>query len=615
MKQIKSVFLKTTYMMNRPQKILCVLVFFMTCIGSALECLGVSVIVPLVNVIQDPSIILQNEFFRSRDYLVTLQYNQIVASIGGGVVFIYIIKNLYFIVLSWVRVKFSSKIQREMSIKILTSYLSRGYQFFLTKNFSQFNRGVSGDTASVYSVLNALFKLLSESLTIFLICIFMFFSDWIMALAMFGVAVICLLLIYLGFRKSMYKEGIKSREYGVKASQALMQTFQGAKDVLLLRKQKYFVDEYEKNQIQMQNASCKITIGMESPAYIIEGICVAGLMVIVCVRIMLKGADANFIAVLAAFAVGAFRILPSMGKISTALNVLMNSLASIDALYEQVMEAEEYAKEHPAALFDLEDLTSKFGLISKARTFDSDEEKKKWSDAEKFSDTLELKEIAFQYNDELGNVLENINLSIRKGQSIAFVGASGAGKSTLVDILLGLLIPQRGAIYMDGVKITDVPDKWADTVGYVPQSVYLADYSIKRNVAFGEKETEIDEGRVLEALQRAELTEFINLLPEGIETIVGDRGVRLSGGQRQRIAIARALYHRPEIMVLDEATSALDNDTEAAIMSAIDSLQGQVTLIIVAHRLTTVKNCDVIYEVRDKGIYECNKNEVMQRAK
>ena len=317
---------------------------------------------------------------------------------------------------------------------------------------------------------------------------------------------------------------------------------------------------------------------------------------------------------------GAFRILPSLGRISSSLNTLTGLLPSIDALYEHILQREAYEKEHPEASFVVSEKRLKWGIISKGAQYSDADNPQKEEDSvtynsDKFQNALELRNISFWYSAELGYVLRNVNLTIQKGQSVALIGASGAGKSTLADVLLGLLIPQEGGIYMDGIRITDIPEKWAETIGYVPQSVFLADISIKENVAFGESEESIDEDRVREALERAELKEFIDSLPEGMETFVGDRGVRLSGGQRQRIAIARALYHRPEILVLDEATSALDNDTEAAIMSAIDSLQGEVTMVIVAHRLTTVRNCDVIYEVNDTGIKIRDKQEVLGGVK
>ena len=414
----------------------------------------------------------------------------------------------------------------------------------------------------------------------------------------------------------MYDAGVQIRDYSAKTGQTVSQIFLGAKDVLLLRKQKHFINEFEDNRIGTQKVQCKQIVGSESPTYIIEGICVSGLMLAVCVRIITAGNDPHFIAVLAAFAVGAFRLLPSLGKISTALNSLTSSIPSVDALYEQVILAEEYAKLHPESVVEIEKPSERKGLINRGRKELDIERKNTYMEPqEKFHDTIELRDVSFQYEPELGYVLNHINLTIKKGQSIAIIGESGAGKSTLVDVLLGLLIPQSGAIYMDGAKITDDPDKWASTIGYVPQSINLASTSIRKNIAFGERESDIDVDLVYKVLERAELREYIDSLPRGIDTMVGDRGVRLSGGQRQRIAIARALYHRPEILVLDEATSALDNDTESAIMSAIDSLQGQVTLIIIAHRLTTVRNCDVIYEVRDKGLFKCDKEEVLNRVR
>lgn len=615
MGQIKTLIRKTLYVMEHTQKILCVLVFFLTSVGSVFELLGVSAIIPLVSVIQSPDLLLNSKYFKNQKMLSELTYNQLLILICGVTIVIYVIKNLYFIFLAWLRTKFSCKIEREMSVRMLSSYFSRGYQFFLDTSFGQFQRGIIGDAAAVYTVLFSAFRLVSESLTIGLICVFMFITDWEMALVVLILACSCLFLIFFVFRKKMYENGVLMREYSSRVTQALAQSYQGIKDVLLLRRQTYFIYDFESNRIEAQKAQCKQVVAGESPAYIIEGICTSGLMLVVCLRIIFGGVDDSFISVLAAFAVGAFRILPSLGKISTALNSLTASLPSINALYEQVVQAEEYAKDHPEAVVAIEEQKTKYGLISKGRQYNDLNRMDKYNKTDiKFHNELALRNISFMYNEELGYVLKNIDLTIKKGQAVAFIGASGAGKSTLVDVLLGLLIPQEGAIYMDGAKITDISDKWADTVGYVPQSVFLTDSSIKENVAFGERKSEIDEERVKEALERAELGEFIETLPKGMETLVGDRGVRLSGGQRQRIAIARALYHRPEILVLDEATSALDNETETAIMSAIDSLQGQVTMVIVAHRLTTVKNCDIIYEVNHTELIIRDKEEVLNKA-
>lgn len=434
---------------------------------------------------------------------------------------------------------------------------------------------------------------------------------------MVATSFICVLLIYFVFRRNMYKAGIQYRNFSARAGQAMVQAFQGIKDVLILRKQRYFIEEYEENQAQVQMAQCKQTVGQESPAYIIEGLCVSGLMIVVAMRVISGESSADFIAILAAFAVGAFRILPSLGRISISLNQVLTNTPSINAVYEDIIEAEEYARLHPEADFVK---TKSTKLIAKNRRqirktnedgVSAVEQHESKSD---FQSLLELKNISFHYNEDAENILEHINLEIKRGQAIALIGASGAGKSTLIDILLGLLVPQEGKIQLDGTDITEIPDAWSKIVGYVPQSVFLSSDSIKKNVAFGEDENEINDALVREALERAELWEFIKELPKGMNTQVGDRGVRLSGGQRQRIAIARALYHKPEILVLDEATSALDNETESAIMSAIDSLQGQVTMIIVAHRLTTVRNCDVIYEVADKGVKVRDKKDVLRKV-
>jgi ABC-type bacteriocin/lantibiotic exporter with double-glycine peptidase domain len=252
---------------------------------------------------------------------------------------------------------------------------------------------------------------------------------------------------------------------------------------------------------------------------------------------------------------------------------------SLEAAYDNLLEADRYQKE-------IAELENKDVI---KLTFDSE---------------IKVNSISWRYQDNLPLVLENLDLDIKKGESVALIGESGAGKSTLADILLGLLKPEKGTVTVDGTDIYTIQSSWSRMIGYVPQIVFLIDDTIRKNIAFGIPDDEIDDNKVWQAIEQAQLTATVNSMEKGLDSIVGERGIKLSGGQRQRIAIARALYHNPEIIILDEATSALDNETESAVMEAIDALHGKKTLIIIAHRLSTIQNCDKIYEIKDgKAIY------------
>ena len=291
----------------------------------------------------------------------------------------------------------------------------------------------------------------------------------------------------------------------------------------------------------------------------------------------------EFIPQLSVFAVAAFRLMPSVGKINEHYSAMLYSVPSLELIYN--------------------DLKSVENLIVKSRIVDND-----W----KFKDTVKVSHVSYHYPDSEENVLKDINLEIKKGTTVAIIGASGAGKTTLIDVLLGLLEPQYGKLYADGMDVEKNLSTWQKEIGYIPQVIYLSDDSIRNNIAFGIEKEKIDDEAIISALRQAQLHEFVQNLPNGLDTFVGDRGVRLSGGQRQRIGIARALYHNPEILVLDEATSALDNETETAVMEAINSLQGLKTMIIIAHRLTTIQNADAIYEVVDGKTVLREKEEVLQ---
>lgn len=558
-------------------------------VAAVLETLGVTIIVPLVNVLLQPEQLYENKWLRIIFQKINIhENNQIVIFMVCSVIAVYIMKNLYFIFYSWIKVKYACKVQRECATYMMSSYMNRGYRFFLNNNVAELIHGVNGDVVALYQVIMGLLQIFSQIWIILFIVIYMCFADIQIAFGLIVSAIFSLVLIMAIFRKKMVEEGIKSRQYAIRVGQILIQSFHGIKEVMVMRKQKNFINEFVANLEKKQNAQVRLTVGGEAPAYLIEAISICGIMSVLCIKIVSTSDVETFVATLASFAVGAFRVLPSLGKVSTAINLISGSMVGFNSVYENITEARKYNS-------GFSDINSKDLIKLKE---------------ESFSDAVKIENLTFSYNKELGNVLEDVNFEIPKGKSIAFVGESGAGKSTLADLILGVLVPEGGKILLDDIDIRQIPNAWSKIIGYVPQSIYLSDTTICENVAFGEKPEKIDEGRIREALKKAKILDFVEGLPEGIYTKVGDRGVRLSGGQRQRIGIARALYHEPEILILDEATSALDNDTEKSVMEAIDSLHGKMTLVIIAHRLTTIKKCDVIYEVKDRNIIKRSYDEL-----
>ena len=582
-KKIVDTFHKLLHILNSHQKFGGVIVLSCSLLAALLETIGVSIIIPLVNVLLSPRELYENRWIKLVTEKMNIhEDNQLIILIVCIVILVYILKNAYFVFFCWIKSNYAYKIQRECSTYMMKSYMNRGYRFFLQKNVNELMQGVNGDVQSLYQIISGLLQIISQILIALFIFAYMCYVDYQIAFGIILSALICLILSFVLFRKKMFDAGIKMRDYGIRASQALSQAFYGIKEVIVMRKHKFFIKEFEDNTVKKQRAQTSQAVGVEIPAYMIEGICVSGIMIFLCIRIIDISSPEMFVATMASFAVGAFRILPALGKISSSINTISASMPGFNAVYENVIDSRKY--------------NSNFYNIET-------EDDNRYSNV-KFNSSLKIRDVVFSYNSNQENVLEGVNFEIQKGKSVAFVGESGAGKSTLADLILGVLTPNQGKILLDNIEIQKIPNAWSRIIGYVPQSIYLSDASICENIAFGIERQRIDKNRVKDAIEKAELLDFVNNLPDGIYTIVGERGVRLSGGQRQRIGIARALYHNPEILILDEATSALDNETEKAVMQSIDSLHGTMTLIIIAHRLTTIKKCDVIYEVKNGKIIE-----------
>ena len=363
-----------------------------------------------------------------------------------------------------------------------------------------------------------------------------------------------------------------------------IQSIYGLKDVKVLNREEFFVRNYYESGAIGANVARNYAVLNNLPRLLIETVFIAAMLLFIMLYI-LKGNDITvLIPQLTAFAVAAIRIMPGTNRINTYLSQIAYSQPCLDYLYENLTE--NMKEDVNGSVTGLEGV-----------------EKKELPELQ-LQDRIALNHISFTYPNTEKPIFTDAHMEVKKGQSVGIMGPSGAGKSTIVDILLGLLHAQEGTITCDGRNIFENYPSWLSKIGYIPQSIYLIDESIRDNIAFGIDADKIDEKRIWEVLEEAQLKEFVEELPEGLDTTIGDRGVRISGGQRQRLGIARALYHNPEILVFDEATSALDSDTEKAVMDAVNSFHGKKTMVIIAHRLNTIAKCDVIYKVENEKITE-----------
>lgn len=563
-------------------------------ISSAFELLGVTLILPFVQAILSPEKLMKNPCVaRILTTLNIYSANGTMILFGVCIILLYIIKNIFMIFSLYCQNDFSARVQKDLSVKMLRAYMNRPYEFFVETNSSVMLRGCKEDVTGVYATLGYIFDISSEILACVIIGIFIISSETFIALGVIALMILTFLAIIKGFKPAMKRLGIKMSDASLEQHKSLYQSIMGAKELMVMDRRELFLAKYENASDNMRKSTRNYYFLNSTPDRIVEGVCVSGLVGIVIIRLLLGADMTEFVPKLAAFAMAAFKILPSIGKISTRVNGMVHERVFVQDAYENLKASAEYEQELDE--FQIE-------------TFDKN--KNHFATAH-FEKELNIDRVSWKYHNQETRVLDNISIRIQKGEAIALIGPSGAGKTTLADIILGLFKPQEGHIYMDGIDVFKIPHSWAKIVGYVPQTVFLMDDTIRSNIAFGEKE--ISDELIWEALEQAAIAEFVRHLPDGLDTIVGERGMKLSGGQRQRIAIARALYNKPEILVLDEATAALDNETEAVIMESIERLQGKITLIIVAHRLTTIKDCDRIYKIENKSVEEVKYIEIRGR--
>lgn len=546
-------------------------------IGTMMELLGVTAILPFIDVVMNPESIQRKDYLRwvyeTFDFQSEIYF---MVFLAVALIVVYLTKNLFLCVLYAGQYRFIFNNQRRIACRMLDCYMRQPYAFHLSHNSSDLIRNVSTDTNMMFRGLLAMLQAITEGCVCVVLGIYLFVMDKTITV---GVGVIlCAFLIFFakGFKKYLSRIGSEDRKYNAGITKWLMQSFGGIKETKIMDREEFFLGKFDYNYNNYARCEKRYSLLQAMPRPIIEAVCVGALLSVIIFK-LLRGTHSNyFVTTLSVFAMAAFRLLPSISRIANYMSIIMFNMPAVDAVYHDLREIEEIEAD----------------CINKETASVPLELKKE----------IQITDLCFSYPDADKAVLENVNFVIKKNQSVAFIGPSGAGKTTLADIILGALKPVSGGVYVDGIDIQQNMAAWHKNIGYIPQTIFLMDDTIRNNIAFGIQEDQIDEDALWKAVEKAQLKDFILSLEKGLDTEIGEGGVRLSGGQRQRIGIARALYNDPEVLVLDEATSALDNDTESAVMEAIDSLSGTKTMIIIAHRLSTIRNCDVVYEVKERQI-------------
>lgn len=568
LRAIKEIIIKLNYVMTNKQKRESFGIFFLLIMEALLELLGISVVLPFIYAIMDMNAVMHSKYvlFLQR-YIVIESEKTVLLGIVISIILVYLIKNLVLVFIQYCVSCFGCGYKKDVSTRMLSAYLHQPYIAYSQLNTADVLRGIYSDVEGSYNMLATLLNMLADLMGILVISIYLFYTDILFAMGLTLLSVITALFLYKGVREKTKIMGYRQREISAGTYKIACQAIGGIKDIMVMKRQEQFETEYERMFDEKRKIEIAYNCFVTLPNRIIETVFVSGLVVLVGIRYIIGVDNTEFIAKIAVFAMAAVKLMPYVSKNVSNITQLIYMRLNIISVYNHLSNTAQY--------------------IEKERN------QKGYKEA--FQKSIVLRNVSWKYPKSKKNVLDDISVEIKKGESVAFIGESGAGKTTLADIILGLYTPQSGTVTVDGVSIFDISNAWAKLIGYVPQSVYLLDDTIRNNILFGEKA--VDDELIWKALEEAQLKEFVANLPEGLDTVVGERGIKFSGGQRQRVAIARALYYDPDILVLDEATSALDNGTEEALMESIEALQGTKTLIIIAHRLSTIRKCDKIYEI------------------
>ena len=569
---------KINILMDQKQKGQMARLLVMMIISAGLETGAVMMVMAVVQLIINPAVLEQGETYQEICDLLHLQ-NTVQFSVLAILFLIglYAAKNIFAFFLQRNLYRFVYSNQFQTASNLMKNFVRREYEYYLDAETSVIQRSITADVSNMYALIMSVLQIASEAIVAVFLVVALAIEDPVMTVVIAVLLFVTLLVIKNIIKPIMNRTGKENQDYGASMFAWISQTVQGIKEIKVAGREQYFVGEYCKVGEGYVKAMERFSLFNNTPKLLIETVCIAGLLGYIMVLILIGADVSSMVSLFAAFGIAAMRLLPAASRI----NNQMTSMAFNEPFFFNV--SDNLIEETDEAHTDIS-----YAVVAK----------------EKLPVTREVKlsGITYHYPNSDKLIFDNATVSFPIGKSIGIKGASGAGKTTIIDILLGLLKLQGGKVLADDVDIQEHYREWLANVGYIPQMIFLLDADIRKNVAFGVPEEEIDDEKLWYALKEAQLDTFVKTLPEGVHTGIGERGIRLSGGQRQRIGIARALYNDPEVLILDEATSALDNETEAAIMESINRLHGKKTLVIIAHRLQTIEKCDMVFVVENGKI-------------
>lgn len=576
---MKKILKKLNVILNKQQKSRMKLLVVMMIIGALLETVSISLVLPIATVLTNPQSVNGDGIVGTLYRLLGCDSVQSFALLMlVGLLLAFVAKNSFLFIQTKMQLDFVYNNQFETSRKMMINFMKRPYEYYLNAETAVIQRSITSDVNNMYAMVLSILQLMSEFVVCAFLGTYLVMQDAVMCITIGGLLIVVLFTIKKVLKPIMVRAGKENQDFYAGLFKWINQAVTGIKEIKIANKESYFISEYAKCGNGYVQAVKRYSLYNTAPKLLIETICIAGFVVYMLVAFAMGRDTESIVVSISAFAVAALKLLPSANRIN-------NQLTNI-AYFEPFFYG---ASDNLQA--DISDKT----IVYEADAYTGKEMVEKLPVCEK----ILLKDVTYKYPNTEKYIFDHMDMEIPIGQAVGIVGTSGSGKTTVVDIMLGLLEMEGGVITADGVDVNTRENypRWLGNVGYIPQTIFMLDSDIRHNVAFGVPDEFIDDEKVWKALKEAQLDTFVRGLPGGLDTEIGERGIRLSGGQRQRIGIARALFDDPEVLILDEATSALDNDTEAAIMESINSLHGKKTLVIIAHRLQTIEKCDMVYRI------------------